>query len=170
MIQKTKVVLFGADGVGKTSLLYKIKLNEDVQTLPTLGFNCEEIDYKDRIINVFDIGGGEKIRIFWKDYIEGCNCIIYMLNLADKERLNTYIECFNLISELNKEHGNIPIIIFGNKFNDKLEFEPEEMLKNSNLSPEISSYILKGNVATGEGISQLLEYIYNNIKFKEETI
>ncbi len=44
------------------------------------------------------------------------------------------------------------------------------MLKNSNLSPEISSYILKGNVTTGEGISQLLEYIYNNIKFKEETI
>ena len=92
--------------------------------------------------------------------MEGISFILYILNLADKEKLNTYIECFNLTLEINKKHGNVPIIIFGNKFNDKLEFKPEEMLKNSNLSPEISSYILKGNVTTGEGISQLLEYIY----------
>ena len=169
MIQKTQVILLGADGVGKTSLLYKIKLNENIQTLPTLGFNVEEIKYKDRIIEVFDVGGQEKIRTLWEHYMDGNKCIIYLLNLADKERLNTYIECFNLMLELNKKHGNIPIIIFGNKFNDK-KFEIEEMVQKSNLPPEIATYILKGNVTTGEGISELLECIYNNIEFNEEII
>ena len=64
---------------------------------------------------------------------------------------------------------NIPIIIFGNKFNDKAEFEPEEMLKKINFPPEITPpHILKGNVKTGEGLSDLLDYIYNNIEFSEE--
>jgi len=170
MIEKTQVILFGADKVGKTSLLNQMKMNKNVTSTFTISFNVEGIQYKDKIIALFDVSGEEKSRALWETYMEGISCIIYILNLADKEKLNTYIECFNLTLEINKKHGNVPIIIFGNKFNDKLEFEPEEMLKNSNLSPEISSYILKGNVATGEGISQLLEYIYNNFKFKEETI
>ena len=168
MKQKTQVTLFGADGVGKTSLLYKIKLNDNIKTLPTLGFNVEDIEYKDRLITIYDIGGQEKIRSLWEHYMDGNKCIIYILNLEDKERLNTYIECFNLILELNKKHGNIPIIIFGNKFNDKIEFEPEEMIQKSNLPPEIATYIIKGNITTGEGISELMDYIYNNIEFKEE--
>jgi len=59
---ETKVLLLGTDGVGKTKLLYKLKLNEDVQTLPTLGFNVETIPYKDRDIVMWDIGGMDKIK------------------------------------------------------------------------------------------------------------
>lgn len=32
----TKVLFLGIDVVGKTSLLYKLKLNENVQTIPTI--------------------------------------------------------------------------------------------------------------------------------------
>ena len=168
MIKVSKTLLLGADAVGKTTLLYKLKLNKFIQTIPTIGFNVEDIKYKDRIIRMFDIGGGDKIKYLWKHYMEGSQCIIYILNLGDKERLDYYIECFNILIEQHKNYNNIPIIIFGNKFNDKIEFEPEEMLQKSNLPPEISPYILKGNIITGEGISELLEYIYNNIEFKEE--
>ena len=169
MIQVSKVLLLGADGVGKTSLLYKLKLNEDVQTLHTIGFNVEEINYKDKIIRMWDIGGDDKIKYLWKHYMADSKCIIYVLNLADKERLDYYIEYFNSMLDQLKNYMNIPIIIFGNKFNDKAEFEPEEMLKKINFPPEITPpHILKGNVKTGEGLSDLLDYIYNNIEFSEE--
>ena len=64
MIQVSKVLLLGAYGVGKTSLLYKLKLNEDVQTLHTIGFNVEEINYKDKIIRMWDIGEDVKKKIY----------------------------------------------------------------------------------------------------------
>lgn len=95
------------------------------------------------------------------------NCIIYIINISDIERFDYYIECFNELLEYRKEYGNIPIIIFGNKFDDKIEFEPEELLSKSNLPPEISPYIIKGNITKKEGLEELLEYIYDNIEFEE---
>ena len=52
--------------------------------------------------------------------------------------------------------------------NDKIEFEPNEMLQKSKLPPEISPFIIKGNILKREGIAELLDYIYNNIEFIEE--
>ena len=101
-------------------------------------------------------------------YIEKTNCIVFLLNISDKERFNSYIETFNYLLDQIKEHNNIPILIFCNKFNDKTEFEPEEILQKSKLPPEISPFIIKGNITNIEGIDDLLEYIYNNIEFTKE--
>lgn len=70
-----------------------------------------------------------------------------MINVSDKERFNDYLESFNEILEQKKGFGNLPIIIFANKFNDKIEFEHEDLLSKNNLTPEISPIIIiKGNV------------------------
>ena len=65
-----KVLILGADSVGKTLLLYRLKLNENVATLPSIGFNVEDINYKDKIIRMWDIGGGDKIKYLWKNYMD----------------------------------------------------------------------------------------------------
>ena len=49
---QTKVLLLGADSVGKTTLLYLLKMNEIVKTIPTIGFNVEDLEYKDRKIQI----------------------------------------------------------------------------------------------------------------------
>ncbi len=107
MIQKTQVVLFGADKVGKTSLLYKMKMNKNVITTLTIGFNVEGIQYKGKIIALFVVSGEEKSRALQETYMEGISFILYILNLADKEKLNTYIECFNLTLEIIKKNMEI---------------------------------------------------------------
>ena len=165
---KTEVLLLGADCVGKTTLLYLLKMNQIVKTIPTIGFNVEDLEYKNRKILMWDIGGGEKIRTLWKHYMQNTNCIVFMLNISDKERFNYHIETFNILLDQIKDHNNIPIIIFGNKFNDKIDFEPEEMLQKSKLPPEISPFIIKGNITKKEGIDELLDYIYDNIEFTLE--
>ena len=75
-IQNSNILFIGPDGVGKTTLLYQLKLNEIVKTLPTIGYNIENINYKDREITIFDIGGDKKFKHLWKSYIEK-NCIVY---------------------------------------------------------------------------------------------
>uniref|UniRef100_A0A668ALF2 ARF like GTPase 4D n=1 Tax=Myripristis murdjan TaxID=586833 RepID=A0A668ALF2_9TELE len=41
--QSLHVVVIGLDSAGKTSLLYRLKLREFVETIPTKGFNMERI-------------------------------------------------------------------------------------------------------------------------------
>jgi GTPase SAR1 family protein len=41
-----RVLMIGLDAAGKTSILYQLKLGEIVQTIPTIGFNVEDILYK----------------------------------------------------------------------------------------------------------------------------
>ena len=165
---KTKVLFLGGDCTGKTTLLYLLKLNEKVKTIPTIGYNVEEIDYKERKIIIWDSGGGEKIRYSWKHYFQQTKCIVFIINISDKERLDYNIESFNILLDQLKDEENIPILIFGNIMNDKVEFEPNEMLQKSKLPPEISPFIIKGNIIKREGIPELLDYIYNNIEFIEE--
>jgi small GTP-binding protein len=170
LVLRTKVLFVGADSVGKTTLLYLLKLKEKVLCIPTIGFNVEDIDYKNKKIEIFDVGGGDKIRFLWKNYIPVIKCIVYIINISDKERLDYFVETFNILLEQQKDYRNIPIIIFGNIFDDKIEFEPKEMLNKINIPPEISPYIIKGNITKEEGLSELLDYINNNIEFIEVPI
>lgn len=36
---KSKILMLGLDGAGKTTILYQMKLNEVTTTVPTVGFN-----------------------------------------------------------------------------------------------------------------------------------
>ncbi|KAF9583922.1 ADP-ribosylation factor-like protein 5A, partial [Lunasporangiospora selenospora] len=44
--EEVKIVIVGLDNAGKTTVLYKLLLNEVVVTTPTIGSNVEEITYK----------------------------------------------------------------------------------------------------------------------------
>ena len=55
--------------VGKTTILYKVKLNEEISTIPTIGFNVETVSpAKGVTFTVWDVGGQEKIRQLWRHY------------------------------------------------------------------------------------------------------
>lgn len=52
----------GLDAAGKTTALYKLKLGELVTTVPTIGFNVEQVNYKKLQMTIWDVGGQDKIR------------------------------------------------------------------------------------------------------------
>ena len=37
------VVMIGLDSAGKTTVLYRLKFDQYVNTVPTIGFNCEKV-------------------------------------------------------------------------------------------------------------------------------
>ncbi len=57
--------------INYTAILYKLKLNQDVTTIPTVGFNVETVTYKNVKFNVWDVGGQDKIRPLWRHYFSG---------------------------------------------------------------------------------------------------
>ena len=55
-----KVLMFGLDSGGKTTILYRLKLGETVTTIPTVGFNVEDIYIKRVKLVVWDLGLRDK--------------------------------------------------------------------------------------------------------------
>ena len=59
------VLMLGLDAAGKTTILYKLKQGEALLTVPTIGFNVEEVQFENLTMTIWDMGGQDKIRPLW---------------------------------------------------------------------------------------------------------
>jgi small GTP-binding protein len=55
--------MVGLDAAGKTTILYKLKLDETVNPVPTIGFNVETVQYKKITFTMWDVGGQVTLEI-----------------------------------------------------------------------------------------------------------
>jgi small GTP-binding protein len=91
--KEMRLLMLGLDAAGKTTILYKLKLNQDVTTIPTVGFNVETVTYKNVKFNVWDVGGQDKIRPLWRHYFSGKSGLIdSFLSLSALSSQSKYIE------------------------------------------------------------------------------
>lgn len=49
-----QVVMIGLDNAGKSTTLYRLKIDQYVTTVPTIGFNCEKVSI---FALIRDLGG-----------------------------------------------------------------------------------------------------------------
>jgi small GTP-binding protein len=61
-MQESRILMLGLDASGKTTILFKLKLGDVVNTVPTIGFNMETVQYKNVEFGVWDVGGQTKLR------------------------------------------------------------------------------------------------------------
>jgi len=158
-----RVVMVGLDAVGKTSILYKLKLGDIVQTIPTIGFNLETIQYKNLTFNVWDVGGGDKIRLLWNQYFEESHAMIFVFDSQDDAEYRQEIaaeELHRLSSEM-AEYGMTTLLIFANKQDSKNAMSMEEIKKI--LRPHDLKqrhwHIQPCSAKTGEGLYEGLAWL-----------
>lgn len=123
--------MLGLDAAGKTTILYQLKLGEISQTVPTIGFNFETVEYKNIKFNVFDIGGQTQLRNLWRHYFQNTNALIYVLDSADVERFQLAKETIHSILD-DMELNGIPDLIYANKF-DIANSSVEEVTKQMEM-------------------------------------
>merc|ERR1719235_1061547 len=85
--QEMRILMVGLDAAGKTTILYKLKLGEVVTTIPTIGFNVENVEYKNINFTVWDIGGQDKIRKLWRYYYANTQGLIFVVDSNDRDRI-----------------------------------------------------------------------------------
>ena len=51
--KEMRILMLGLDAAGKTTIIYKLKLGQSVNTIPTVGFNVETVTYKNVKFNVW---------------------------------------------------------------------------------------------------------------------
>ena len=79
----------GLDNAGKTTILKKMANDDDdtAEIMPTQGFNIKTLNSSGFKLNVWDIGGQKSIRPYWRNYYENTDCLVYVVDSADTERL-----------------------------------------------------------------------------------
>ncbi|OZJ06746.1 hypothetical protein BZG36_00289 [Bifiguratus adelaidae] len=112
--EQVKIIIVGLDNAGKTTVLYKLLLNEVVTTTPTIGSNVEEISYKNIKFLMWDIGGQESLRPSWKTYYADTKAVIMVIDSSDRPRL--HIAKAELHSMMESESLSLAsLLIFANK-------------------------------------------------------
>lgn len=85
--REMRILILGLDGAGKTTILYRLQVGEVVTTIPTIGFNVEQVTYKNLKFQVWDLGGQTSIRPYWRCYYSNTDAIIYVVDSADRDRI-----------------------------------------------------------------------------------
>lgn len=104
----------GLDNAGKTTILCKF-CGEPINKIePTLGFNIKTLDYRGYALNFWDVGGQKSIRAYWRNYFESTDGILWVVDSADRVRLE---QCrVALLDLLNQERlAGATLLIFANK-------------------------------------------------------
>ncbi|XP_072027248.1 E3 ubiquitin-protein ligase TRIM23-like [Amphiura filiformis] len=109
-----RVVVLGLDNAGKSTILVKLKQNEFIPTIPTIGFNVETVEYKNLVFTIWDVGGDPKLRPLWKHYYLNTQALIFVVDSTDGDRLEeAYDELAGLITE--KQLKDAMLLVFANK-------------------------------------------------------
>ena len=167
--KKARILMFGLDGAGKTSILYQLKLSDLIETTQTIGFILETVEYKDLYLEIWDIGGysifpdNENIILF-KHYYQKTDGMIFVIDCNDKERYGkvnkTLLEIIN-----NEELKNIPLLIFGNKQDINEATSPNELIKFLEIEKiKNNEWFIQGSSAlNGRGIKEGFDWLTNKL-------
>ena len=163
-----RILMIGLDAAGKTSILYQMKMAELVKTIPTIGFNVEQLDYKGLRFTIWDVGGQDKIRMLWKHYYQNSDGIIFVVDSNDKERFETVRE--TLLLCLNEEElKEAALLIFANKQDINGAAAPNELTKILEMEKiHNRKWLVQGNSAiSGQGLKEGLDWLANALLKKK---
>ena len=167
--KKARILMFGLDGAGKTSILYQLKFSGLIKTTQTIGFNIETIKYKDLYIDIWDIGGfsifpNDEDIILFKHYYQNTDGIIFVIDCNDKKRFG---KANKGLLEIIKDEKlkNLPLLIFGNKQDLNEAISPNELSKYLEYEKIINNkWLIQGSSAlNGKGIKEGIDWLTNSL-------
>ncbi len=170
-LQPVHVVMLGLDSAGKSTVLYRLKFDQYVNTVPTVGFNCEKVKgtlgkAKGVSFMIWDVGGQDKVRPLWKSYTRNTDGIVFVVDSVDTERMEeARVEL--LRTARAQENLGVPILVVANKQDLPGARDAPEVEKLMNLN-ELSTgghlwHIQPSCAIIGEGLDEGLENLYQMI-------
>jgi len=174
-----QVAMLGLDAAGKSTVLYRLKFDDYISTVPTIGFNCERVrgtvgNSRGVTFVMWDVGGQDRIRPLWRAYTRSADGLIFIVDSADIERLE---EARVELSRTAKtpEAAGLPLLVIANKqdlLHAQCPGEVERALGLSELAVGGSRLccVAPACAITGEGLDVALDQLYNMIIQHRKTV
>lgn len=137
--------------------------------MPTQGFNIKSLMHSEFKLNVWDIGGQKSIRPYWRNYFDQTDALVYVIDSADRRRMEeTGVELQQLLEE--EKLAGVPLLIFANK-QDLINAATEE-----ELTVGLNLHVIRGrewtampcSAKTGDGLQEGMEWIVNRMNESPE--
>ena len=163
---EAKILMLGLDAAGKTTVLYRVKLNEPVSSIPTIGFNVETVTpVKNVSFTVWDVGAHDKIRPLWKHYFNNTGGLVYVVDSADTLRISESKNELHWILEDHEMRG-VPVVIFANKQDLPGALPPSEVANKLGMNQVRGrDWYVQGTCAvSGDGIYEGMHELARLVK------
>ena len=155
-----RILMVGLDAAGKTTILYQLRMGQTIKTIPTIGFNVETLEYKGVNFTVWDVGGQDKIRILWKHYYQNTDCLIFVVDSNDRERIGEAAEELKKMLAEDELKDSV-VLIMANKQDLDGALSPADVMKELGMS-ELNgrTWLVQGTSGTtGQGLKEGLDWI-----------
>ena len=167
--REMRILMLGLDAAGKTTVLYKLKLGEHVTTIPTIGFNVETIEYKGLNLNVWDVGGQDRLRPLWRHYFHNSQGLIFVVDSNDIGRIDTARDVLHSLLE-EDELRDAVLLVYANKQDLPNSIKPSELGNRLRLNTITNRpWQVQGTCATtGDGLYEGLDWLGEQINKKRK--
>ena len=117
--RRVRLMFVGLDGAGKSTLLQTIAGDPEEPTVPTVGFHNVALRRERTFdsgfdVDVFDLGGGKRIRGIWKHYVADVHACVFVVDSADSKRAEEAREAL-LETIRDPQLSGKPVAVFANK-------------------------------------------------------
>ena len=166
-----RILMLGLDNAGKTTILKKFN-GEDISSIsPTLGFNIKTLEHKGFNLNIWDVGGQKSLRSYWRNYFETTDGLIWVVDSADKRRLE---DCRKELQSLLQEERLLgaTLLVFANKQDLPGALSVEE-IKNTLQLDNIKTHhwqIVNCSAVTGENLLSGMDWLLQDISARIFTL
>lgn len=172
-----RVPILGLDASGRTSFLYRLKYNEVIRVIPTIGFNVECFtNARCNSLAIWDIGGNFCIRNLWDHYTCGAHAIIYAVDFSDAERLREsqswLIRLYKQCEEKYPVLRTMPLLVLASKCDLLSPYQTEralaDILELDQLQHSGPKKLMRVSVLTGENCSEALDWLFEQIEAQQK--
>jgi ADP-ribosylation factor 1/2 len=160
-----RILLVGLDAAGKTTILYKLKLGEQLQTVPTIGFNTETLQINKLQMTMWDIGAQYKVGPLWRHYFQDTDALVWVVDSCDRERFSEAKEQLHAL--LNEPKlANAVVLVYANKSDLPMSADNNTLCKELELAsfPNRKWFIQQCCATTGEGLYEGMAWLADAIK------
>ncbi|ELR17337.1 ADPribosylation factor, putative [Acanthamoeba castellanii str. Neff] len=162
--KEMRILILGLDNAGKTTCVKKFN-GEDINEIsPTLGFSIKTLEFEGYQLSVWDIGGQKSLRSYWRNYFEQTDGIVWVVDSADKRRLE---DCRAELGQLLLEEklSGASLLVYANKQDIKGALSHDDIAQVLGLH-DINQrhwHIQSCSAVTGEGLAEGVEWLVNDI-------
>jgi len=169
--KEVRILMLGLDNAGKTTILKKFN-GEDITTIsPTLGFNIKTLEHNGYSLNIWDVGGQKSLRSYWRNYFETTDGLIWVVDSADKRRLE---DCKKELHQLLQEERLLgaTLLVFANKQDLPGALKAEEIKESLDLDSIKTHHwkIVWCSAVTGENLLEGMDWTLQDISARIFTL
>ena len=160
--QRFPILMSGLEGVGKTTIAFRLSLNKTVTTVPTVSFESVPVKSELFKFDVQDLGGQTMLYHLWPLYYKNATGIVYVVDSSGEELAMR--ASARLLKDMlsHQDLKNVPLLILANKQDLEWSKSVEEISNILNLKSIENRpvHITECCGITGDGLSDAMRWLY----------